>query len=94
MRATWGVVIISGCLLLFLINHLEKTTCQGLVASVAPNIVLRRQTAAAAEVVLFPLIDSDLLNIALVLLTGIKQPGNIVAHATESDNLDFQTASC
>ena len=64
--------------------RLEGTMCQGLVALVAPDLIFRRRTAAAAEEVLFSLLDSDLLNIALVLFTGIQQPGNIVAHATES----------
>ena len=45
--------------------------CQDLVALVAPDIIFRRKTAAAAEEVLLPLIDSDLFNIALVLLTAI-----------------------
>ena len=55
-----------------------------MVALVAPDLIFRRQTAAAAEEVLLPLLDSDLFNLALVLLTGIYQPGNIIAHATES----------
>ena len=69
MRTTRGVVNISGYLLPFL--GLEGTACQGLVALVAPDFIIRRQTAAAAEEVLLPLLNSDLLNLALVLLTGI-----------------------
>ena len=69
MRTNRGVVTISGSLLSFL--RLDGTTCQGLVALVAPDLIFRRQTAAAAEEVLIPLIDSDLFNLALVLLTSI-----------------------
>ena len=69
MRTTRGVVNISGSLLPFL--GLEGTTCQGLVALVAPDFIIRRRTAAAAEEVLLPLLKPDLLNLALVLLTGI-----------------------
>ena len=64
-----GVVNISGSFLSFL--GLEGIACQGLVALVVPDFIIRRQTAAAAEEVLLPLLDSDLFNIALVLLTGI-----------------------
>ena len=84
MRTTWGFVNISGSLLPFLRKLLEGTTCQCLVTLVAPDLILRRRTAAFSEEVLFPLIDPDLLNLALVLFTGIKLPRNIVAHATES----------
>ena len=46
--------------------------CQGLVALVAPDLIFRRRTAAAAaEEVLFPLLSSGLFDLALVLLTGI-----------------------
>ena len=69
MRTTLGVVNISGSLLPFLI--LEGTTWQGLFALFAPDLIFRRQTAAAAEEVLPPLFDSDIFNLALVLLTGI-----------------------
>ena len=69
MHTTQGVVNISGSFLLFL--GLEGTACQGLVALVAPDFIFRRQTATAAEEVLLPLLDSDIFNLALVLLTGI-----------------------
>ena len=59
MRTTRGVVKILGSLLPFI--RLEGTTYQGLVALVAPDIIFRRRTAAAAEEVLFPLLDYDLL---------------------------------
>ena len=70
MRTAQGVVNISGSLLPFL--GLEGTACQGLVALVAPDFIIRRKTAAAAEEVLLPLLDTDFLNLALVLLTGIQ----------------------
>ena len=70
MLTTRGVVNISGSLLPFL--GLNGTACQGLVALVAPDYVFRRRTAdAAAEEVLLPLLESDLFNLALVLLIGI-----------------------
>ena len=91
MRTTRGVVNISVSLPSFL--GLEGTACQGLVALVAPDFIIRRQTADAAEEVLLPLLDSNLFNLVLVLLTGIYQTGNIFAHATESGShcghLDF-----
>ena len=82
MHTTLGVVKTSGSLIPFL--RLEVTTCQGLFALVAPDLVFRRRTAAAAEEFFLPLLDSNLIKIVLVLLTGIQKPGNIVAHATES----------
>ena len=69
MRTTHGVVNISGSLLPFL--RLDGTTCQGLIALVATDLIFIRLTAAASEEVLLPLLDSDLLNLALVLITGI-----------------------
>ena len=69
MRITRGVVNISGSLLLFL--GLEGTVCQGLVVLVAPDFIIRRRTDAAAEEVLLPLLNPDLSNIELVILTGI-----------------------
>ena len=80
MHTARGVVNISGSLLPFL--GLEVIACQGLVALVAPNIIIRRRNAAADEEVLFTLLDSDLLDLALVLFTGIQQTGNIVAYTT------------
>ena len=55
-----------------------------MVALVAHDLIFRRRTAAAAEEVLFPLLDSDLLSLVLVFLTGVQKPGNIVARATDS----------
>ena len=72
MRTTWGFVNISGSLLLFIRKILEETTCQGLVALVAPGLILRRRPAAAAGDVLFPLLDPDLLDLALFLFTGMQ----------------------
>ena len=69
MRTAWGVVNIEGSLLPFL--GLEGIARQGLVAFVAPDLIIQRQTAAAAEEVLLPLLNSDIFNLALVLLTGI-----------------------
>ena len=69
MCTTQGVVNISGSLLPFL--GFEGTACQGLVALVAPDFIIRRHTAAAAEEVLLPLLNPDIFNLALVLLTGI-----------------------
>ena len=69
MRTTQGVVNISGSLLPFL--GLEGTACQVMVALVDPDFIFQRRTAAAAEEVLLPLLNSDLFNLALVLLTGI-----------------------
>ena len=69
MRTTRGVVNISGSILLFL--ELEGIACQGLVALVAPDFIFRRRIAAAAEEVLLNLLNSDLFNLALVLLTVI-----------------------
>ena len=69
MSTTRGVVNISGSLLSFL--ELEGTACQGLIALVAPDFIFRRRIAAAAEEVLLHLLNSDLFNLALVLLTGI-----------------------
>ena len=69
MRTIRGVVNISGSLLPFL--GLEGTACQGLVALVAPDFIIRRRTAVADEEVLLPLLNPDLFNLALVLLTGI-----------------------
>ena len=83
MRTTWGVVKILGSLLPFFRNILEGTTCQGLVSLVDSDLFLRRQTAAAAEEVLLPLLDPDFLDLAMVLSTGIQQTGNIFAHATD-----------
>ena len=48
--------------------------CQGLVALVAPDLIFQRRTDAASEEVLLSLLDSDLLDLALVLFTGIQQP--------------------
>ena len=59
----------SGSLILFL--GLEVTACQGLVALVALDFIFRGLTAAAAKEVLLPLLNSDLFNLVLVLLTGI-----------------------
>ena len=84
MRTIWGVVNISGSLLLFLRKLPEGTTCQVLFALVAPDLIFRRRTSDTAEEILLPLLDDDFLDLALVLFTGIQQPGNIVAHATES----------
>ena len=83
MRTTWGVVNISGSLIPFIRKLLKGTTCQVLVALVAPDLILRRRTAAAAEEVLLPLIDPDFLDLELVLFTGIQHAGNIFARATE-----------
>ena len=69
MRTARGVVNISGSFLPFL--GLEGIACQGLVALVAPNFIIRRRTAAAAEEVLLPLLNPALFNRALVLLSGI-----------------------
>ena len=69
MGTTRGVVNISGSLIPFL--RLDGTTCQGLDALIAPDLIFRRLTAAAAEEVLLPLLDSDIFNLALVLLAGI-----------------------
>ena len=69
MHTILGVVKISGSLLPFL--GLEGTACQGLVALVAPDLIIQRRTDAAAEKVLFPLLNPDLFNLALVLLTDI-----------------------
>ena len=69
MRTARGVVNISGSLLPFL--GVEVIACQCLVALVAPDFIIRIRTAAAAEDVLLPLLHSDLLNLALVLLNGI-----------------------
>ena len=83
MHTTWGFVKILGSLLPFLRKLFEGTTCQVLVALVAPDLILRRQPAAAVEEVILHLLDPDFLNLALVLFTGVQQTGNIVAHATE-----------
>ena len=69
MRTTRGLVNISGFLLPFL--GFEGTACQGLVSLVANDFIFRRQSAAAAEEYLLPLLNSDVLNLAMVLLTGI-----------------------
>ena len=69
MRTTQGVVNISGPLLPFLV--LEGTACQGLVALVAPDLIFRRRTADDVEEVLLPLPNSDIFNLALVLIAGI-----------------------
>ena len=72
MRTTWGGFNISGSLLPFLRSILEVTMYQGLVALVARDLILRRRTAAADDEVLLPLLDPDLLDLVLVLLTGIQ----------------------
>ena len=69
MHTILGVVKISGSLLPFL--ELEGTACQVLVDLVAPGFIIQRRTATAAEEVLLPLLNPDLFNLALVLLTGI-----------------------
>ena len=69
MRTTRGFVIISGSLLPFI--GLEGTACQGMVALVAPDFIIRKRTDDAAEEVLLPLLNPDLFNIELVLLAGI-----------------------
>ena len=68
MRTARGVFNISGSLLLFLV--LEGIACKGLVDLVAPDFIIRRQNPAAEEVLL-PLLNSDLFNLVLVLLTVI-----------------------
>ena len=69
MRTACRVVNILGSLLMFL--GLEGTACHVMVALVAPDFIIQRRPAAAVEEVLLCLLNPDLFNLALVLLTGI-----------------------
>ena len=85
MHTTWGVVKISGSLLPSLRNLHEGTTRTGLVSLVALDLLFRRRNDAAAveKFIILPMLDTDFIDHAMVLSTGIQKTGNTIAHATE-----------